>query len=124
MGLPYVTLGLVVKNKEETIRNTMDSILLIDYSYDKVEVIAVDGCSKDKTMEIINEKLENAPFKWKLLSDEGKGLGYARQLVVHNVKGKYIIWVDGGHVIPKDYIRKHVKFIEKYARAHTFKGNQ
>jgi GT2 family glycosyltransferase len=115
MKLPCVTIGLVVKNNEETIRNTMNSILLIDYPYDKVEVIAIDGRSKDRTMDVISEMLRHAPFKWKLLSDEGKGLGYARQLVIRDARGKYVIWVDGDHVIPRDYIKKHVGFIEKYS---------
>jgi GT2 family glycosyltransferase len=48
-----------------------------------------------------------------VLSTNGKGLGLARQLVVGNARGKYIIWVDGDMIIPKNFIAQQVMFMER-----------
>lgn len=113
---PYATLGLVVKNNEKTIGKTVESLLNIDYPFSNLEVIVVDGRSVDKTKEIITKGFGVCKFKWIMLSDDGKGLGYARELVVENAKGKYIIWVDGDHVLPSDYVKKHIQLMESYPK--------
>lgn len=109
-----MTLGLCVKNDETTITKTLDSILSLDYPHDYVEIVVVDGCSKDRTGDIIKKRLKTSEFKWKMLSDDGRGLGYARQLVIIKSGGKYVIWIDGDHIVPKDYVKKHVEFMERY----------
>lgn len=109
--LPKVTIGLCVKNNEPTIQFTIDSILKVNYPANLLELIVVDGMSKDRTVEIITQTLKNSSISYKLLSDEGRGLAYARQMVVDNATGEFIQWVDGDHVIPRDFILKQVKFI-------------
>jgi len=109
--LPRVTIGLCVKNNEPTIRFTINSILNISYPTELLELIVVDGKSRDKTLEIIEQVLRNSDVTFSILSDEGKGLAYARQMVVDNAKGDFIQWVDGDHIIPKNFIINQVKFI-------------
>jgi GT2 family glycosyltransferase len=53
---------------------------------------------------------------------ENSGLGYARQLVVDNAEGDLIVWVDGDLVLPTDFIRKQVEFMEKNPRVGIGKG--
>jgi GT2 family glycosyltransferase len=76
-----------------------------------MEIILVDGKSNDRTLIIAKRILDNVEVNSKILSDEGKGLGYARQLVLDNANGKYICWFDGDNIVIKDFIKNHVKFI-------------
>lgn len=112
MSKSYVTVGVCVKNCERTIKDVIDSILAQDYPHELMEVIIVDGCSYDKTVQIVKEVLFNSDIKTQIFF-ENKGLGFARQIVVKNATGDFIIWVDGDMILPKDFVRKQVGFMEK-----------
>jgi glycosyltransferase involved in cell wall biosynthesis len=107
-----VTIGLCVKNCEATVKEAVNSIIAQDYPHELMEVIVVDGKSTDKTMQVINEILCCSDIKTRIFF-ENKGLGFARQIVVNNANGDYIIWVDGDVVLAKDHVSKQVKFMEK-----------
>ena len=108
---PKVTLGVCVKNSEATIKKAMESIINQDFPHELMELIVVDGYSQDKTLSIIKEYLSKVNIKRKIFH-ENRGLGPARQIVVENASGDYIMWVDGDLMLPKDYVRKQVEFME------------
>lgn len=107
-----VTIGLCVKNNETTVEGTVRSIVHQDFPHKSMDLIVVDGCSKDRTFSIIQDGLRNSDIKARFLH-EGNGLGTARQMVVDNAKGKYIIWVDGDNLLPTDHVRRQVEFMEQ-----------
>jgi len=86
-----------------------------------MEVIVVDGNSSDKTVDIIKKCLENSDVKYQIFS-ENKGLGYARQIVVDNACGRYILWVDGDTVLSKDYVKKQVAFMDAHPKIAITEG--
>lgn len=106
-----MTLGICVKNSEVTIKKAMDSIINQDFLHELIELIVVDGYSKDKTLSIIKETLSKENIKTKVFY-ENKGLGAARQIVVDNAEGDYILWVDSDLILPRDYVRKQVEFMD------------
>jgi len=114
--LIQVTLGLVVKNAERTLGETIKSIVSQDFPHELLEIIVVDGISQDKTMSIVNKCFRKVDISLKTFATN-KGLGQSRQIVVDNAKGKYIIWVDGDIVLPKYYVRKQVTFMEGNPKA-------
>jgi GT2 family glycosyltransferase len=77
-----------------------------------MEVIVIDGCSEDRTLQIVRGILFKSDVRSIILSDN-KGLGFARQMVVDYSKGDYIVWVDGDIILRKDYVSKQVEFMEK-----------
>jgi len=109
---PKVTIGVCVRNCESTILEAVKSIVAQDYPHELLEVLVVDGCSSDKTVQIIKGVLSNSDIKSQIFF-ENKGLGFARQMVVDNAEGKYVVWVDGDMVLPRDFVRKQVEFMEK-----------
>jgi glycosyltransferase involved in cell wall biosynthesis len=109
---PKVTVGLCVKNSEATITETLVSLINQDYPTELFELIVVDGHSEDRTLEIIRKHLLKTEIKRTFFS-ENKGLGLARQIVVDNAKGDYIAWVDADIILPREYLRKQVEFMEK-----------
>jgi glycosyltransferase involved in cell wall biosynthesis len=118
-----VTIGFCVKNCEATVKEAIDSIICQDYPHDLMEVIVVDGYSKDRTIKIVKEALRHSDIKTRIFF-ENKGLGVARQIVVDNAVGDYIVWVDGDMVISRDYVRKLVEFMDKDPKTGIVKGKQ
>jgi glycosyltransferase involved in cell wall biosynthesis len=116
------TLGLCVKNSEQSIKETVESIVCQDFPHERMEIIVVDGKSKDKTLPIIRDCLKTSNIRFKFYSDQGEGLGTARQIVVDNACGEYILWVDGDNVFPKNYVRKQVEFMDRNPRVGAAQG--
>jgi glycosyltransferase involved in cell wall biosynthesis len=116
-----VTVGICVKNNEDTIAEAVDHVVDQDFQHDLMELIIVDGCSHDRTITIIKEILSKTDIQHKIFS-ENKGLGYARQIVVDNASGTYIVWVDGDIVLTTDYIRSQVEFMDSHPRVGILAG--
>lgn len=116
-----VTIGLCVRNAEATIKQAIDSILNQDFPHELMELIVVDGCSEDKTLDIIKSKLENSYIKSRIFCEK-KGLGYARQIVVDNAQGEYIIWVDSDMLLSRDFVKKQISLMEQNPRVGIAKG--
>lgn len=108
---PVVTLGLCVKNIENTISYTMKSILEQDFPHEQMELVVVDGHSTDRTLGIVRKYLLRTDIRSQFFF-ENKGLGLARQIVVDNASGDYIVWVDGDVVIPRCHVQKQVDFMD------------
>lgn len=111
-GFPSVTVGLCIKNAEETVENALLSIINQDFPHKSLELIIIEGFSKDETLSIVKTYLWGVDFDFTIIQDD-KGLGAARQIVVNNARGKYVAWVDGDMILPKDYLRKQVEFMEQ-----------
>ena len=116
-----VTVGLVVKNNENTIRQAIGSVIDQDFPHECMELIVIDGNSGDSTVPIIQQELSKSDLPLRILR-ENAGLGYARQLVVDNALGNFIVWVDGDMVLSKDFVRKQVAFMEQNPKVGVAKG--
>jgi glycosyltransferase involved in cell wall biosynthesis len=112
-----------VKNGASTIREAIESIINQDFPSESMELVIVDGYSEDKTLSIIKDSLKNTDIKSKIFY-ENKGLGYARQMLVDQAEGNYIVWVDSDMVISEDYVSKLVDFMERHPEVGIAKGKQ
>jgi glycosyltransferase involved in cell wall biosynthesis len=119
-----VTIGICVRNCEEFIEEAIQSIVEQDYPHSLMELIFVDGNSTDETLSIVKRLTANIGIRAKILSDSGGGLGVARNMVVFNAIGDFILWVDGDMVLSRDYVTKLVEFIEKNPKVGIAKGMQ
>jgi glycosyltransferase involved in cell wall biosynthesis len=109
-----VTLGLCVKNSERTIQGLINSIINQNYSTILVQAIVVDGCSKDNTLSTVAKMAASENYDLTFYSDEGKGLGAARQIVVDKSKSKYIVFADGDVELSENFITEDVKFMQAH----------
>jgi glycosyltransferase involved in cell wall biosynthesis len=117
-----ITLGLCVKNSEKTIERCLRGIFNQNYSKDLIKLIIVDGKSKDKTIQIAKKLLSSDDSLAEFYSDEGKGLGTARQIVLDNACGKYIIWTDADAIISENFAQSQVDFMEKNPKVAVATG--
>ena len=86
-----VSVVMPVYNEEQYIEKCIDSLLLQDYPIDKMEWIFVDGCSKDRTVEILNRYQEKYPSLINVYNNPNKIVPYAMNIGVAASKGKYIV---------------------------------
>lgn len=106
-----VTIGICSRNSKNTIGNTIESVLSQDFAKDKMEIIFVDD-SNDETPSIIRNYISKNVIECHLFDGIMGGLSKARNAVVNNAKGDYIVWVDSDMVLPSDHVRKQVDFME------------
>jgi glycosyltransferase involved in cell wall biosynthesis len=116
-----VYIGICVKDAEATIKEAIERVMEQDFPHEFMELIVVDGGSRDKTLSIVKDCLDTVDMENKIFS-ENKGLGHARQIVVDNASGNYIVWVDGDMVLSKDFVRKQVEFMEENPDVGIAKG--
>jgi glycosyltransferase involved in cell wall biosynthesis len=112
---PELTVAICVRNAAETIHDTIDSILRQDYDYQQMEMVVVDGSSSDSTLSIIRQNIEQK-MSLQIFSDNGRGLGYARQLAATNARGKYVAFVDGDVVLKPNFFRKQLEAMRSNVR--------
>lgn len=110
--IPFITVGICVKNSERTIGDCLESIINSNYDKLKLEIVVVDGNSVDNTVTIAKELLEKSDICFRIFNDNGNGLGYARQMVVENSRGEYICWVDADSILTQNFIMNSVTFLE------------
>jgi glycosyltransferase involved in cell wall biosynthesis len=116
-----VTVGICVKNSESTIKQAMESVLNQDFPHELMEILIVDGYSQDNTLKIVKEILKNKDVHVKIFR-EREGLGRARQIVVENAHGEYILWIDGDMILSKDFVKKQVEFMDNNPAVGIAKG--
>ncbi len=110
---PKVTIGVCVRNSETSVKEAIDSILDQDFPHELMEVIFVDDGSEDGTLRVILDSVSRMDMRAKIFHNKWQGLGPARNVVVENASGDYIVWVDGDMILPKDHVNKQVEFIER-----------
>jgi len=87
---PLVSVILPVNNCEETILDIINSVL--NQSYDNFELIIIDDCSDDNTLNLI-KSIDN--HKIKLISNKTKkGFASCRNIAVNSSNGEYIFYID------------------------------
>lgn len=84
------------------------------------ELIIIDDCSNDKTLEIVNKALQ-LDSRFKLYSlDKNEGTGAARNIGVANSKGNYIAFLDSDDLWMPNKLESQLNFMKKNNLPFTF----
>lgn len=97
-----------IYNEEKYIVNCIESILLQDYPKNDLEIIFVDGMSKDRTREIVTEYTRKYPFI-QLIDNPEKIVPYAMNYGIKASKGEVIIRLDAHATYEKNYFSALVR---------------
>lgn len=81
-------------NAASTITRCLDSIYVLPIEESDFEVIVVDDCSTDNTVELVDGCLNNHSNIVLICLNENRRQGAARNRGVDVAKGKYIVFVD------------------------------
>lgn len=106
-SLPLVSLILPIRNEARYIARCLDAVLAQDYPSDCLQVLVVDGMSKDGTREIVAEY--TARDSRVILLDNPEGIvPTALNRGLRAASGDVIVRVDGHTLIAPDYVRRCV----------------
>jgi|SRR3989344_320861 len=107
LNKPKISFVLATYQGEKTIKKCLDSIFSQNYPKKLIEVLILDGGSKDRTLEIA----KNYPVKIfhnKKKYSEGKGMGKAQGF--NKAKSDYVIFIDQDNVLlSKEWVNNILK---------------
>ena len=90
---------------EEKLNWCMDS--LVNQTISDYEIIAVDDCSTDNSVEIVKQYFEEYPRQYEIVTMScNKGLCAGRRYVEENTETKYLLFVDADDRPLPQYVEK------------------
>jgi glycosyltransferase involved in cell wall biosynthesis len=108
---PKVTIGMCGRNCKNIVGFAIRSVAEQDSPHEQMEVIFVDDGSEDGTARIVRDYLSKTDISWRIFATKWQGLGKARNIVIHNAFGDYIVWVDSDEILTRDFVRKQIDTI-------------
>lgn len=112
-NLPLVSVIIPCRNEEKYIGKCLDSIISQNWPKDRIEVLAIDGASEDKTRKIIEDYSKKYQFI-KLLENPKKYTSFGLNIGIKAAKGEIIIRMDCHATYEKNYISKCIKYLNEY----------
>jgi len=111
--LPLVSVIVPCRNEERFIAICMSSLLANDYPSHRLEVIAVDGDSNDRTRAVLESLVHQNPAV-KLLHNPKRIMPAGANLGIQRARGQ-VIMIIGAHArVAPDYISRCVKCLLEY----------
>ena len=110
-----VTIGIPVYKAKDFIDKTLESAL--SQSYPSIEFLIIDDCGGDGSMEIV-QQFQNDCCRGKdirvIKNDSNCGVGYSRNKIIDEAKGKYLYFLDSDDIIEPHTIQLLYESILKY----------
>lgn len=102
MDKPLISIIIPIYNVSQYITKCLDSVF--SQTYKNFEVILVDDCGTDDSMDIVREYLnKNVLLNVNIISHErNRGLSAARNTGLVNAKGEYVYFLDSDDSISDD----------------------
>lgn len=112
---PLVTIFTAVKNRKDTLPQTIISVL--NQSYPNIEYIVVDGASTDGTLEVIKQ-FDDKIDLW--ISEPDCGTSDAFNKAISMAQGDFIFWLSSDDWINPDFIETAVQTLLKSGADFVF----
>ena len=93
MLTPLISVIIATFNSEKTLGKTLNSLKKQTYPAKKIEILIIDGGSKDRTIEIAEK------FGCKILKNSGAIPFVSKLLGTSRAKGSYIVYLDSDETI-------------------------
>jgi glycosyltransferase involved in cell wall biosynthesis len=111
-----VSIIIPVYNVEPYIEDCILSVL--NQTYKSIEVIAIDDCSTDKSIEVLKDAIVGHPKSdtVRIIENTENSLGpsEARNIGIRAAKGEYIFFLDSDDELPLDSIESLISVANKY----------
>lgn len=108
-NLPLVSIVTPVYNCAHRIVYTINTVL--QQSYPNWELLIVDDCSKDNTVEVVTEWTKKDPRIKLFCQEKNGGASLARNRAIMESSGKYIAFLDGDDMWLPEKLEKQVRFM-------------
>lgn len=122
--MPLVTVGVISYNSSKTVLETLESIF--NQKYENIELIISDDCSKDNTVDICSQWLEehsNRFVRTKLLtSPQNTGTSANCNRVLREVKGLWYKEIAADDILLPNCIECSVKYVNHHQNVDWLVG--
>ena len=105
-GKPFFSLIIPVYNAEKFIGRCLDSLL--EQTFKDYEIIVVDDCSKDNSLNVLQEYSKKYPIIQVIHQEKNGGSVLARETGMLHSSGEYIIHVDADDFYLSDKRLEHI----------------
>ncbi len=112
-NLPFLSIIIPCRDEEKYIGKCLDSLISQDYPKNKMEILVVNGMSKDRTGEIVKRYIKQYLFI-KLLENPQGFTPFGLNIGIKKAKGEIIVRIDAHASYQKDYISKCVRYLNEY----------
>lgn len=106
-----VSVIIPLYNREDTIRKAAESVL--KQTYKDLELIIVDDCSGDGSVEVVRSMLGEDPRIRLILSEKNGGACLARNKGIDAAKGELVAFHDSDDIWHPDKLEKSLKALER-----------
>jgi len=111
--LPTFSIIVPVKDEEKVVGRLLNSLLRLDYPFEKREIIVVEDGSNDKTFKICTAYASEYPHQIKLVHQStSNGKPSALNAALKHLKGEMVGVFDADNVPEQDILLKTVKYFE------------
>jgi glycosyltransferase involved in cell wall biosynthesis len=110
--MPKISVIIPVYNAEETIKDTIESVL--SQTYSQFEIIVINDGSQDKTLEIVSRILDP---RLKVLSYPNAGVSVSRNRGISQAAGDYVSFLDADDLWTPDKLETQLKALQANPQA-------
>jgi glycosyltransferase involved in cell wall biosynthesis len=110
---PSISVIVPCRNEERYIAACLDSLLPSSSADGQLEILVVDGMSRDKTREIVAEYGKKEPLV-RLVDNPAGTIPAAMNIGVRNARGQVILKIDAHSNYPRDYISNCVESLTRF----------
>lgn len=105
-------------NSEKYIEATIESI--IKQTYQNWEMIIVDDCSKDNSVNIAEKYVKNDKRIKLIKQEKHNGAAISRNIAIERSKGRYIAFIDSDDIWLPDKLGKQIAFMKSNNYGFTY----
>lgn len=110
---PWLSILIPIYNVAPYLNDCLQSIA--SQASATIEIIALDDCSTDNSLEILRTFSENSPVPIQILQHpHNRGLSAARNTLLDKARGEYIWFIDSDDMLAPGAIHSLQKFINTY----------
>lgn len=98
-----ISIGVVAYNEEKNIRACLDSLVLLDYPLDHLDILVVDNDSSDRTQDIVREF--SAKYSHlRLVVNPVRGIGASRNVALRSARHDFLAFTDADCTVPPQWL--------------------
>ena len=114
MTNPLITIGITTYNAEDTIEKCI--ISAISQSWKPLDIVIVDDCSDDKTLEVLDRVTALSSNTRIVKNSKNSGVAVSRNRILAEAKGEFIVFFDDDDVSHPERIFEQHKRITDYEK--------
>lgn len=116
-----ISIIIPVYNVAPYVERCLQSV--INQTYKDLEVLIIDDCGTDNSMEIVERLLLSFPFPFRMLRHEhNRGLSAARNTGIAAATGEYLYFMDSDDELTSNCIEALVKEVRKHPEVELVQG--